>query len=183
MRSFLELAKARKTTYEFSTESVDGRNLALILEAGRWAPSCTNTQPWSFIVIKNREHIERLMQTANYGDFHGTPHLMVALVLRAELCLGKHRVCFRSKASGTYDSYMSVAMAGLQMLLQAEEAHIDSCLLTPDPAKVKRLLHIKQEDAVPLLIGFGHMKPGSFQKKRERRPLKDQLYHEYFGKN
>ena len=32
----------------------------MILDAGRWAPSGTNRQPWEFIVIKNREIMRQI---------------------------------------------------------------------------------------------------------------------------
>lgn len=31
-----------------------------ILDAGRWAPSANNTQPWSFFVIKDREVLKKM---------------------------------------------------------------------------------------------------------------------------
>lgn len=55
---FLSLAKKRKTTYEFSDKLVNDSDIVKILEAGRWAPSCTNTQPWHFIVVKDKKKIE-----------------------------------------------------------------------------------------------------------------------------
>ena len=113
--SFLRLTKARKTTYEFSDKQVEDFDINNILEAGRWAPSCSNTQPWHFIVIKNKETIKKLMMTANYGDFHTDPPLMIALVLLTENCPGEGHSCFRGKDSGTYDSYMSVGMSALNM--------------------------------------------------------------------
>ncbi len=179
--AFLELAKARKTVYEFSGKPVGKRELGKILEAGRWAPSCTNSQPWNFVAVRGKKRIEELMKTANYGDFHGAPALIVALVLRQELCAGQDKACFRNVKTYTHDTYMSIAAAGLQMALEATELGIGTCLLTPDAEKAKKLLKTLAEDDVPLMVGLGFEKEGAFQKKRERRALKESVSYEVFG--
>ncbi|MFA6048480.1 MAG: nitroreductase family protein [Candidatus Micrarchaeia archaeon] len=180
-RTFLELAKARKTVYEFSGKPVGERELGKILEAGRWAPSCTNSQPWNFVVVRERKRIEELMRTANYGDFHGTPALLIALVLRQKLCAGPDKVCFRNVKTYTHDTYMSIAAAGLQIALEATDLGVGSCFLTPEAAKAKKLLKTLAEDDVPLMVGLGFEKKGAFQKKRERRALGESVSYEFFG--
>ena len=70
---FSELVKKRKTTFEFSNKKVQDSDLKKIIEAGSWAPSCANTQPWHFIILKEKQKIEKAMKTANYGFFHGEP--------------------------------------------------------------------------------------------------------------
>lgn len=178
---FLKLAKTRKTTYEFTDKKVTESNLKSILEAGRWAPSCTNVQPWHFIIVKNKERIKQLMMTANYGDFHTDPALIVALVLLRTKCAGTNFSCFRGTDTGIYDSFMCIAMAGLSMVLEAHDKNINSCMITPEQKKAKKILKVKNEDNVPLLLGFGYQSKNAFQKKRERDNLKSITSHEYLG--
>ena len=52
-----------------------------ILEAARWAPSSNNSQPWSFVVVRDRKTISKLMQTCHYGAFYYDPTVLVAVVL------------------------------------------------------------------------------------------------------
>ncbi|HIH39597.1 TPA: hypothetical protein HA219_02675 [Candidatus Woesearchaeota archaeon] len=182
MKDFLSLTKARKTTYEFDNRQVSDAALGKILDAGRWAPSCGNSQSWHFIVIEDKKKIKKLTMTANYGDFHTDAPLMVALVLIKKLCPGRGFSCFKGHDSFVHDSYMCIGMAALNMLLEARDLNIDSCLLTPHQNKVKSILKIKKEDVVPLLIGFGYQKKGVFQKKRDRNGLKDVVSYELFGR-
>ena len=177
---FLKLAKARKTTYEFSNKKVNDSDLNDILEAGRWAPSCTNVQPWHFIIVKNKGRIKQLMMTANYGDFHADPVLIIVLVLLTDKCPGDGFSCFRGKDSGVYDSFMSVGMAGLNMVLEAQDKNINSCIITPNQEEVKKLLKIKKEDYVPLLLGFGYQSKKAFQKKRIRQELSEITSYNHF---
>ena len=170
---FLELAKKRKTTYEFNSNPVKEFDVEKILEAGRWSPSCSNSQPWHFVVINDKTLISELISMAYYGEFHTEPPLIIALVLRQELCQGENHSCFAGEDSEVHDSYMSIAMSALCMILEARHLGIDSCILTPVQKKIKALLNVDKKDAVPLIVGFGYEKEGAFQKKRERRPLKN----------
>jgi nitroreductase len=47
--------KGRKSIRRFKRTPVPDEDIKKILDAGRWAPSANNTQPWSFIVVKDRE--------------------------------------------------------------------------------------------------------------------------------
>ncbi len=178
--SFLGLTKARKTTYEFSSKPVKGSAVMKILEAGRWAPSCTNLQPWHFIVVKDKKRIKKLMMTANYGDFHTDPTLMIALVLLRKCCPSPNYSCFQGMESQMQDSFMCIGMVGLNMVLEARELGIDSCILSPEQKAARKILLVNKSDAVPLIVGFGSQRIHAFQKKRERKSIAEITSYEIF---
>lgn len=60
MNQVLELIKKRRTTRAYKTEQIKDEELNQILEAGIWAPSGHNMQPWHFVVIQNEELINEL---------------------------------------------------------------------------------------------------------------------------
>jgi len=53
MNEVLKTIRTRRTVRRFKRNSVEDEKLQTILDAGRWAPSFSNLQPWKFIVIKN----------------------------------------------------------------------------------------------------------------------------------
>jgi nitroreductase len=53
--SFLELARSRRSIRRFRSEPVPDDYVDKIIEAARWAPSGFNSQPWEFIVIKDKQ--------------------------------------------------------------------------------------------------------------------------------
>ncbi len=57
---FLTLARKRRSTRFFKPDPVPGGYIDKILEAGRWAMSGGNAQPWEFIVITHKEIKDRL---------------------------------------------------------------------------------------------------------------------------
>ena len=60
MSQVLELIKKRRTTRAYKSEQIKDEELNQILEAGLWAPSGHNMQPWHFVVIQNQEVIDGL---------------------------------------------------------------------------------------------------------------------------
>jgi nitroreductase len=52
--------KGRKSIRRFKPTPVPDEDIKKILDAGRWAPSANNTQPWSFIVVKDRELLRNM---------------------------------------------------------------------------------------------------------------------------
>jgi len=61
--SFLELARTRRSIRRFKPDPVPDELVKKILEAGRWAMSGANGQPWEFIVVKDRETKDKLSET------------------------------------------------------------------------------------------------------------------------
>jgi nitroreductase len=51
----LKTIMERRSNLRFKSTLVSDEKLNSVLEAGRWAPSWTNSQPWRFIVVKEKE--------------------------------------------------------------------------------------------------------------------------------
>jgi nitroreductase len=56
--------KERRSCRNYSPEPVGEEIIEKILEAGMWAPSPMNAQPWQFIVITNKEVKEKIISEA-----------------------------------------------------------------------------------------------------------------------
>ena len=57
----------RRSAIRFTSEPVSDEQIETILEAGRWAPSYLNAQPWLFIVVKDssiRKEVGELVKRA-----------------------------------------------------------------------------------------------------------------------
>jgi nitroreductase len=68
--SFLELAKSRRSYWEFLPDPVSDEDITKIVDAARYAPSGFNSQPWEFVVIKEEGLREGIV--AIVAD-HGRP--------------------------------------------------------------------------------------------------------------
>jgi len=58
--AFLELVRKRRSVRSFRPDPVPDDYVERIIEAARFAPSGANSQPWEFVVIKDREMKDRI---------------------------------------------------------------------------------------------------------------------------
>ena len=56
----LDAIKDRRSIKKFKPTPVEEDEIREILEAGRWAPSRMNKQPWKFVVIRDDETLEKI---------------------------------------------------------------------------------------------------------------------------
>jgi len=66
----LNAIKRRRTIRKFKSDPIDEEMLEMILEAGRWAPSFSNLQPWRFIVIQDQGLKNSLDEAAKESVLH-----------------------------------------------------------------------------------------------------------------
>ena len=58
----IQLIKQRRSIRRFLDKPIDREVIEEIIQAGRYAPSDRNRQPWRFIIISNREYIRGLSE-------------------------------------------------------------------------------------------------------------------------
>ena len=58
--SFLKLVKTRRSIRSFKPDPIPEEYVERIIEAARFAPSGANSQPWEFIVIKDKETKDKI---------------------------------------------------------------------------------------------------------------------------
>ena len=64
----MKVIQDRRSIREWTEEPVSEEDIAMILEAGRQAPSGENAQPWRFIVVKDPATRKKLAALAGGGD-------------------------------------------------------------------------------------------------------------------
>jgi nitroreductase len=68
--NFLKLVKTRRSIRSFKTDPIPDEYVERIIEAARWAPSGANSQPWEFIVIKDKEIKDKIVEIVNEHREH-----------------------------------------------------------------------------------------------------------------
>jgi nitroreductase len=58
----LDVIRKRRSVRVYKTGRVSSRQLDMILEAARWAPSGANTQPWEFVVTRDRKKMKQVRE-------------------------------------------------------------------------------------------------------------------------
>ena len=65
--SILNALHERRSIRKYTDEPVSTESIKTILDAGRWAPSGLNNQPWRFLVVqKGDPRMEKLADCTKY---------------------------------------------------------------------------------------------------------------------
>lgn len=64
----LDILHRRRSIRQYKKDLPQDPQIKKVLEAGRWAPSGLNNQPWRFLVIKDKKRKDGLIQFTKYGD-------------------------------------------------------------------------------------------------------------------
>jgi len=62
MSGVIEAIHSRRSVREFSDKKVEDDKVLSVLDAGRWAPSAANNQPWRFIVVSKKETLNSMAE-------------------------------------------------------------------------------------------------------------------------
>lgn len=199
---FLELAKKRRSIRRLQPDPVPDELIGKILETARWAMSGGNSQPWQFIVIKDKEILSKM------ADVYVKYYRMQALVEMTRLpeyahpsrnppsdvlwryapvviaVLGDIRVLQASTINNrvyeerTFDHNMANAV--MMIHLAAAASGLGSQWVSLDPPKkelMKQILGIPPElilfSLVP--IGYPDQQPAAF-----RRELDEMVHYDTY---
>jgi len=142
----LNLLKSRRSIRVYQDKPIPQDLLLQILEAGRWAPTGANLQPWHFIVVTDPETRRKIGEVARFF-FIKSSHVEkapVVLVLGFDTRKGKY---------GRYD----VTLAGGNMMTMATSLGLGTCWIGAfDEPKVKEILGIPENIEVIGLITLGY---------------------------
>lgn len=58
----LDVIKRRRSVRRYKKEPVPMETVMKVLEAGRWAPSGDNSQPWEFVVVRDEQKRRQVME-------------------------------------------------------------------------------------------------------------------------
>jgi nitroreductase len=137
----------------------------MILEAGRLAPSSKNSQPWHFVVIKNKETLGRIASLTPTGAHLAEAPLAIAVLM-----------------DGAKLPEIDGARAIQNMVLEAWDLGIGACWITNfyDDA-VKDILGAPQRMKLISVIPFGYPKEPKTNRKKIRKPLEEVVSNEKLG--
>ncbi len=153
----------RRSVRKFSSQPIADDVLAEIVDAGLWAPSGVNLQPWYFVVIRTPEKVERYREIMREVAKRNRPHLEERFAAHPEVVnntvsfletMGGAPVvvlAFRDKPDYSWalqdeGIVQSIGAAMENLLLSAYDHGIASCWLTA-PAQAKMTGEIRDEFA------------------------------------
>ena len=142
----LKLIRSRRSIRKFKSDEVPEDLIYEILEAGIWAPSGLNNQPWRFIILKDRDFREKISSFTKYSR----------IITAADFCIA----VFYNKPAG-YDrdkDLMAIGSCIQNMLLYSFSAGIGSVWLgeiLKNKHEINSLLEVDESCEFMALLAFG----------------------------
>ena len=148
------LLRGRWSPRAFSTEPITREELASLLEAARWAPSCFNEQPWRFIVaLREEAHFAALLSCLAEKNQAWAKD-------SAALVLSVAKTTFSHNDKPNRHAAHDVGLATMQLVLQGEALGIRAHQMAGFSAERAREVFAIPEGFEPLTaIALGN--PGS----------------------
>jgi len=186
----LELIKKRRTIRKYKKKQIPKKILNKIIEAGRWAPSAENTQPWKFIILKEGEiksnFIKKIKKEVYSEKFLTSANVLlkrsikiieeapiIILVYNTHTFLEKVKKLGKVYEKPAYLSEIQSISAAIEnMFLAATSLGIGMCwlnfpLLIKD--EIEKFFKTKDELVAILTLGY----PQEKGKRSKRKPISE----------
>ena len=76
----LQAIRNRRSIRKYKDTPVEEEKVNAILEAGQWAPSASNKQPWHFIVVRDDTLRKKLADIHAYGRFMAESPVVIVVI-------------------------------------------------------------------------------------------------------
>jgi nitroreductase len=168
----LSLFKGRRSIRRYRPDPVPDEMVEQLLEAGRWAPSASNRQPWEFIVVRDEAIRQQVAQHAAFY-FIRWAHVEEAPLLIV-LCGDRRRRFYRQFL------HEDVGLAGGQIMLQAKALGLGTCWIGAlDRKAIAGLLKLPDHLEIIGLLTVGF--PAEDPPPTSRKPLAEIVHYDVYG--
>jgi nitroreductase len=182
---FKEVVAKRRSIRKFLKDNIPKEALVNVLEAGRWAPSAGNCQPWHFFVVTDPQTKTTIAQNCTrFSKKHWmrfSPERAKYLAARGGSWDKSYMkdipiliaICYKLQENMRDELVLgSVWMAVENMLLAATDEGLGSCVYTflnrREENELKEILHASQVDRIACMIHLGYTKIGPMSPFRKQ---------------
>ncbi len=169
---FYKLIKQRETLRNFdSKEKIQEDVLTRILNAGRLAPSASNRQPWTFVLVSSDEKLAEVKACYQREWFHDAPHILVVI--------GDKSKSWVRPADGYNSIETDLAIAMDHMILAAENEGVGACwIIAFDYEKLAKAVGLKENEVIFCITPLGYPKEGYQKHGNKIRKSLDEVVRE-----
>lgn len=161
--------KERRSIRKYTDEPVAKEDITAILEAGRWAPSGLNNQPWRFLVITNEDpRHAKLEECTKYGHIVRASNACICVLLEKDAMYSEIKdhqgagACVQNMLLATHA--LGLGAVWLGEIINDQARTLDALGLNTDQYELQAVLALGHPD-----------QKGSSQ----RKPLSELLLEEF----
>jgi nitroreductase len=163
-----ETIRTRRSIRRFAPEAVGEKDREALLDAGRWAPSGLNNQPWKLVLVEDRGKAAELASCTSYSSIVNGAALLVAVFLDEEVSYDRDK------------DIMAIGAFIQNLLLTAHARGLGAVWLgeiLKQKEKAREVLEVPPQDELMAVIAIG--RPAEQPKEGSRKPLDDIILKEF----
>lgn len=181
----MKAIQTRKSIRRYQEKAVSQELVTRIVEAARMAPSGNNTQPWRFIVIRDDETKEKIIQVEHNQIWMKTAPVFIACIADLEARLVKSEQIWIDEHSELPEVKLIIrdtTIAIEHMVLEAEDLGLGTCWTAwYEQEKIKEVLRLPDNKYVVAVLTLGYPELETSAKATPRKPLDSLVYYEKWG--
>lgn len=168
--------KGRRSVRAYTEEPVAKEQIEAILEAGTWAPTGMDRQPWRFIIIEDKKLIKLVSDETKELVKKAMPTLAAQYNTERDVCYNAPvlvLVCTEKDPQWSNVNLLDSVLAAENMFLKAYELGLGTCymgfvnLLNSKPDVLRKIGVPENCDMmVPLIIGHPKTKQASGKRRK-----------------
>ncbi|MDJ0496340.1 MAG: nitroreductase family protein [Acidimicrobiia bacterium] len=149
----------------YGEQPVSSEHMTAILEAARWTGSAKNRQDWAFVVVTEREQLERVATCGHYTDPVRNSAATIVIV----------------EEPGGYE--FDSGRVAQNIMLAAKALGVASCPITLHHSdRVSEVLHLAEGRSCRYAVALGYPLPGAEPAVLGgRKPLADLVHWQTYG--
>jgi len=150
-----------------SDKNVSNEVLMRILNAGRLAPSASNRQPWTFVLVSSDEKLKEVKASYPRDWFQNAPHVLVVVGDKTKAWVRPY------DGYNSLETDLSIAMD--HMILAAENEGVGTCWIAAyDYATLAKAIGLKENETIFCITPLGYQRD-AYQKQgnKNRKSLEE----------
>lgn len=172
-----EAIKNRRSIRRFLNKPVADELILQVIDAGTWAPSAHNKQPWAFVVVKQKETLTEIAERSKYAKF--LPQAAAAIVVCANFSYKRNLL---EEKGVEYFSVQDTAAAVQNMLLAAHGLGLGTCWIGDvNEPQLRDMLNIPVDFAPVCIMALGWPEADINPKAPARKAPQEVIGWEKFG--
>jgi nitroreductase len=176
---FSELVRIRQSVRRYQERPVEPEKLRAIVESVRVAPSASNSQPWTLIIVDDPPLKDKVAR-ATYSSTISFNQFSLEAPVIAVLTIEKPRVITQIGGWIKQREFplIDIGIAAEHFCLQAVDLGLGTCIVGWfDEKVIKRLLNIPRSTRVALLITLGYAVEGYPVRSKIRKDTNAMSHH------
>ena len=166
-QAVLEAIFSRRSVRQYTDEAVGKDDVQTILEAGRWAPSGLNNQPWRFAVVQDAKVKDEIAKQTRYREIIRSAPVIIAVFIDNRDSYDRTKDC-QGIGACLQNMWLATHALGLGGVWLGE--------ILKNKERVEEILETPGTYELMAVLAIGHPKHG--QQKSDRKSLSALVFKE-----